>query len=66
MLLDDYWYVLPYNLKKDPQDFPGSPVVKTLPSNAGGAGSIPGWGANIPHASPPKKNKTKHKTEAVF
>ena len=23
-------------------DFPGSPVVKTLPSNAGGAGSIPG------------------------
>ena len=23
-------------------DFPGGPVVKTLPSNAGGAGSIPG------------------------
>ena len=23
-------------------DFPGGPVVKTLPSNAGGEGSIPG------------------------
>ena len=23
-------------------DFPGSPVVKTLPSNAGGVGAIPG------------------------
>ena len=31
-------------------DFPGSPVVKTLPSNAGGMGLIPGWGAKIPHA----------------
>ena len=30
-------------------DFPGSPVVKTSPSNAGGAGSIPGQGFNIPH-----------------
>ena len=35
-------------------DFPGSPVVKTLPSNAGGAGLIPGQGAKIPHASQPK------------
>ena len=32
----------------DKEDFPGSPVVKTSPSNAGGAGSIPGWGAKIP------------------
>ena len=31
-------------------DFPGRPVVKTSPSNAGGAGSIPGEGAKIPHA----------------
>ena len=31
---------------------------KTLPSTAGGVGSIPGWGAKIPHASWPKK-KTK-------
>ncbi len=33
-----------------PGDFPGGPVVKTLLSNAGGAGSIPGWGAKTPHA----------------
>ena len=25
-------------------DFPGAPVVKTLPSDAGGVGSIPGLG----------------------
>ena len=25
-------------------DFPGGPVGKTSPSNAGGPGSIPGWG----------------------
>ena len=35
-------------------DFPGGPVVKTSPFNAGGADSIPGWGAEIPHASQPK------------
>ena len=41
-------------------DFPGSPVVKSLPSNAGGAGSISGQEAKIPHASQRKKNpKTK-------
>ena len=28
--------------------FPGGPVVKNPPSNAGDAGSIPGRGANIP------------------
>ena len=32
-------------------DFPGGPVVGTLPSSAGGVGSIPGQGARIPHAS---------------
>ena len=32
------------------RDFPGGPVVKTPPSNAGGTGSIPGPGTNIPHA----------------
>ena len=46
------------------QDFPSSPVVKTLPSNAGGLGSIPGQKAKIPHASRPKK-KTKQRTEAI-
>ena len=32
------------------EDFAGSPVVKTLPSNAGRLGLIPGWGSRIPHA----------------
>jgi len=36
-------------------------VVKTLPFNAVGAGSIP---AKIPHTEWPKK--TKHKTEAIL
>ena len=38
-------------------DFPGGPVVKNPPSNAGDTGSIPGRGTKIPHAmgqlSPP-------------
>ena len=46
---------------KESRDFPGSPVVKTLPSNAGGVGLIPGWGTEIPHVSHPKKKKSKHK-----
>ena len=37
---------------------PGSPVVKTSSSNAGGVGLSPGWGANIPHASQPKNKQT--------
>ena len=31
--------------------FPGGPVVKNPPSNAGDAGLIPGRGTKIPHAS---------------
>ena len=31
-------------------DFPGGPVVKNLPCNAGDVGSIPGWGSKILHA----------------
>ena len=31
-------------------DFPDGPVVKNLPSNAGDAGLIPGWGTKISHA----------------
>ena len=31
-------------------DFPGGPVVKNPPSNAGDADSIPGWGTKTPHA----------------
>ena len=32
------------------KDFPGGPVVKNLPCNAGDKGSIPGWGNKIPQA----------------
>ena len=35
---------------KETQDFPGGPVVKNLPCNAGDTGSIPGQGTKIPHA----------------
>ena len=45
-------------------DFPGGPVVKTLPSSAGGVGLIPGRGTKIAHALWPKKPK--HKTEAIL
>ena len=33
------------------RDFPGGPVVKNTPSNAGDAGSIPGQRTKIPHAT---------------
>jgi len=42
-------------------DLPGSPVVMTLPSNAGGAGSISGQGAKIPPALWPKTQNIKQK-----
>ena len=42
-------------------DFPGGPVVKTLPSNAGSTGSTQGRGAKIPHASQPKNQNIKQK-----
>ena len=31
-------------------DFPGGPMVKTLPFSARGTGLIPGWGTKIPDA----------------
>ena len=34
-----------------PWDFPGGPVVKNRSCNAGDAGSVPGWGTKIPHAT---------------
>ena len=40
-------------------DFPGGPVVKTSPSKAGGAGSIPGQGTKIPLALWPKNQNIK-------
>ena len=33
------------------RDFSGGPAVRTSPSHAGDAGSIPGQGVKIPHAS---------------
>ena len=36
--------------RKEAGDFPGGPVVKTSPPNAGDLGSIPDQGAEIPHA----------------
>ena len=38
-------------LENGPGDFPGGPVVRNSPSNAGDAGSIPSQGIKIPHAS---------------
>ena len=43
------------------KDFPGDPVVETLPSSAGAAGCIPGQGTKIPHALGPKKQNIKQK-----
>ena len=40
------------NLKNhDFRDFPGGPLVKNLPSNAGNTGLIPGPRTKIPHAT---------------
>ena len=52
-------------------DFPGGPMVNTLPSNAGGASWILGQEAKIPHAlqqknKQTKKNQTNHKTETIL
>ena len=43
------------------RDFPGGPVVKTLPSSAGGVGLIPDWGTKIPHALRPRNQNIKQK-----
>ena len=48
-------------LEEEERDFPGGPVVKTSPSNAGGASLIPGQGAKIPYASRPKNQNIKQK-----
>ena len=39
--------------------------LETSPSNAGGAGSIPGWGAKIPHASWPKNQDITKEKEKI-
>ena len=47
--------------KNTGEDFPHGPVVNTLPSSARGAGSIPGQGAKVPHASWPKNQNIRQK-----
>ena len=42
-------------------DLPGSPVVKTLPSNAGDMGLIPGERAKIPYASQSENQNIKQR-----
>ena len=48
-------------IKYTNRDFPGGPVVKTSPPNAGVTGSISGQGAKIPHASQSKNPNVKQK-----
>ena len=43
------------------REFSGGPVIKISSSNTGDAGSIPGQGAKIPHASWPKTQNIKQK-----
>ena len=50
-------------LKSPIRDFPGGPVVKTLPSNAGGADLIPIQWAKDPTCLAAKKKKQKTKTK---
>ena len=39
-----------HQLNTRDRDFPGGPVVKNSPSNAGDKGLIPGWGTKISYA----------------
>lgn len=45
-------------------DFSLSPLVKTSPPNAEDAGSVPSWGAKIPHASWPE-SQTQNRSSIV-
>ena len=49
---------------KQKRDFPGGPVVKNPPSNAGEVGSIPGQGTKIPHAA--RRGQKKKKKAMLF
>ena len=46
-------------------DFPGGPVVETLPSNAWGLGSILGWEAKILHVSWSKNQRINNRSNIV-
>ena len=47
--------------KDNERGFSGGPVVKTSPSNTGGARLSPGWGAKISCCSWPKNQNIKQK-----
>ena len=49
------------HLKRESQDFPGDPVVKTLLSSARGMCLIPGWGAIVKNKKTLMLGKTKGK-----
>ena len=51
----------PLLFKKTFRDYPGGPVVKTLPSNAGGTGSVPGQGTKVPYTLWLKNQSIKQK-----
>ena len=57
------WYIR--KKKRKSGDFPGGPVVKTSPFNAGGAGQIPDWKAKIPYALQQKNQKHKNRSNIV-
>ena len=48
-----------------PRDFPGGPVAKTWFSNAGGVGSIPAWGANIPYGSQSENQNMNNRSSGI-
>ena len=50
----DVWSITVMFKNANLRDFPGCPVVKTLPSDAGGVSLTPGQEAKIPHASWPR------------
>ena len=56
---------LVYDERVSCRHFPGSPVVKTLPSNTWCVGSIPGQGAKILHALWLKNEKMKQKQYCI-
>ena len=47
------------------RNFPGGPLVKTLPANAGDTGLNPGWGAKIRQALWPKNQNIKNRSNIV-
>ena len=57
-------HYLLYFKKYSAWDFLSGSVVKTSPSNAGGAGTIPGWGPKI--RMPCGHKKQNHKTEEIL